>query len=233
MKKTKIEWCDSTVNPVFGCTYGCEYCYARNLNKRFQWIDDWKLPQFFPEKLKVLNTKKPYNIFMNSMSDIADWKKEWIEQVFKTIHENTQHNYLFLTKRPLIAGRFIHTEWLTNENVWFGATYTGENGKPLTELLEYGCDSNLYLSIEPLLEYPTMLSGARECRDFDRLKWIIIGAETGNRKDKVIPKKEWIDEIVKVAKENDIPVFMKDSLIPIVGRNDMLREFPLKLSKGH
>lgn len=32
MKKTKIEWCDSTVNTVVGCTHSCEYCYARKLN---------------------------------------------------------------------------------------------------------------------------------------------------------------------------------------------------------
>lgn len=29
MLKTKIEWCDSTWNPVTGCQHGCEYCYAK------------------------------------------------------------------------------------------------------------------------------------------------------------------------------------------------------------
>jgi len=29
MNKSKIEWCDSTWNPVTGCLHGCEYCYAR------------------------------------------------------------------------------------------------------------------------------------------------------------------------------------------------------------
>ena len=28
MKNTKIEWCDSTWNPVTGCKHGCKYCYA-------------------------------------------------------------------------------------------------------------------------------------------------------------------------------------------------------------
>ena len=35
MKETKIEWCDSTWNPVTGCFHGCEYCYARGIAKRF------------------------------------------------------------------------------------------------------------------------------------------------------------------------------------------------------
>ena len=35
MLKTKIEWCDSTWNPVTGCLHGCEYCYARKIADRF------------------------------------------------------------------------------------------------------------------------------------------------------------------------------------------------------
>lgn len=36
MDKTKIEWCDSTWNPVTGCLHGCEYCYARQIAERFR-----------------------------------------------------------------------------------------------------------------------------------------------------------------------------------------------------
>ena len=35
MLKTKIEWCDSTWNPVTGCQHGCEYCYAKRIAERF------------------------------------------------------------------------------------------------------------------------------------------------------------------------------------------------------
>ena len=34
-KTTKIDWCDSTWNPVTGCLHGCEYCYARKIAERF------------------------------------------------------------------------------------------------------------------------------------------------------------------------------------------------------
>lgn len=35
MENTKIDWCDSTWNPVTGCLHGCEYCYARGIANRF------------------------------------------------------------------------------------------------------------------------------------------------------------------------------------------------------
>lgn len=37
MKKTKIDWADSTWNPVTGCLHGCEYCYAKAIANRFGW----------------------------------------------------------------------------------------------------------------------------------------------------------------------------------------------------
>ena len=35
MQKTKIEWCDSTWNPVTGCLNGCPFCYAKKIAERF------------------------------------------------------------------------------------------------------------------------------------------------------------------------------------------------------
>ena len=36
MIKTKIEWCDSSWNPVSGCLHDCPYCYARGTANRFK-----------------------------------------------------------------------------------------------------------------------------------------------------------------------------------------------------
>ena len=83
MNDTKIEWCTRTLNPVVGCTYGCPFCYARKMNKRFGYVPDFSEPQFFPDRLQQLTEKKPQRIFMDSMSDIADWKPEWMHEVFK------------------------------------------------------------------------------------------------------------------------------------------------------
>lgn len=222
MNKTSIEWCDATLNPVVGCTFGCEYCYARKMNQRFGWIKDFSNPQFFPERLKKLESKKPQVVFMNSLSDIADWEREWIYQTFNAAKQNKQHKYLFLTKRydrfvdkVIESGAVANKVILRDKFCWIGLTVDIQQ-----QLQINNCGAD-FLSIEPILR-PIILSDA----NLYNVKWVIIGAETGNRKGKVVPEKAWIMDIVKVCDKNVVPVFMKDSLIPIVGEENMRREFP-------
>lgn len=147
---------------------------------------------------------------------------EWIEKVLDKCAQNQQHNYLFLTKNP---ERYwdILMGFRLPENAWLGTTVTGKTGKfkdlPRAEAV------NTFISVEPLLnDIPDS--------EFEGMpKWVIIGAETGRRKSKVIPKKEWIEKIVKNCRENNVPVFMKNSLIPIIGEENMLREFPKSLQR--
>lgn len=209
MKTTKIDWCDSTINPVIGCKNGCPYCYAERLNKRFGFIPNWREPQFFPERLKQLNSKTPKTIFMDSMSDVGHWNKDWGETIRKAILSNPQHAYIFLTKN-LIFGSVIQPIRL-EPNIFCGKSVTKQS-----DLYHIGGEGYEFLSIEPLLEKidlpdfhlrPAMRS----------LKQIIIGAETGNRKGKVIPKKEWVLSLVKYCNQRHIRVFMKESLREIMG----------------
>jgi len=214
VNKTKIDWCTHTVNPVVGCTFGCEYCYARKMNDRFKWIDYWNKPQFYPDRLEKLNSKKPKIIFMNSMSDIADWEDEWKDEVFKAIKENPQHIYLFLSKRPKVYEKILPNHYLP-QNVWFGATATSPDTCQSWDIHHSG---KTFLSIEPIFE---SFEGKR-FRGFD---WVIVGAETGNRRNKVIPKRDWILDIKKQCNKSGIPIFMKESLRELMGQ-DFVQEFP-------
>ena len=65
------------------------------------------------------------------------------------------------------------------------------------------------------------LVGGRE----RQLDWIVIGAETGNRKGRIEPREWWIKAILAQADEHGIPVFMKDNLIPY-WRFELRRDFP-------
>lgn len=132
MKKTKIDWADSTWNPVTGCLHGCEYCYARAIANRFGWhanepdinerilyeipVFDGKkqpypfdfAPTFHQYRLgEPAAWTKPRTIFVCSMADLfGDWvPDEWIKQVFEACEAAPQHRFLFLTKNPTRFGR--------------------------------------------------------------------------------------------------------------------------------
>lgn len=62
-------------------------------------------------------------------------------------------------------------------------------------------------------------------------KWIIVGAETGRRKEKAVPEKEWIEALITDCDDGSIPIFMKDSLVPIIGEENMRQEFPRELRR--
>lgn len=213
MRKTSIDWCDCTVNCVKGCPNRCSYCYARRLNDRFKFVKDWNVPEFFPEVLKQLEEKTPHTIFMDSMSDVGHWKKEWFEQALMAMKKNRQHKYIFLSKMP---NGFINQMHKFIEGL-DGLAYFGLSVTTRADLEKLRGTDFDFLSIEPLLEKIKWvdLSGKIPLS----VKQFIIGAETGNRKGKVVPQKEWIDEIVKWADEHNIRVFMKESLRKIMGND--------------
>lgn len=239
MNKTKIDWCDSTWNPVTGCLHGCEYCYARGIATRFSgnalginhvlnepFIAKGKAqpypfgfaPTLHRYRLNDYIEKRGRNIFVCSMADLfGDWVPDsWIEEVFEACDRAPQHNYIFLTKNPF-RYELLHQKGILRkrDNMWYGYSATNNN-------CDYWFDSqyNTFVSIEPILEPIKIYFG----------KWVIIGAETGRRKNKVVPEKEWIENIVIECRKADIPLFMKSSLTDIWD-GPLIKELPAQLRK--
>lgn len=258
MQKTRIEWCDSTWNPVTGCYHDCEYCYAKRIAARFGTFmkidgNDIKLlnpetkkacvevayktvnpypekftPTFHRYRLEEYKNKKGRNIFVCSMADLfGEWiPDDWIEKVFEACEVAPQHNYLFLTKNPDryvtldMNGKLLH-----GKNMWYGMTVTNKKQAETANAVfeDMPNEAGAFLSIEPILEDVT-----EKLKDAiaNFVDWVIIGAETGNRKDRVIPNPEWIEKLVNESDAWNIPVFMKDSLVPIIGEENMRRDSP-------
>lgn len=259
MNKSRIEYCDHTLNIVTGCRHGCEYCYARTMSLRFSGNIKLNIKQedkyrkcaggyildnpFIGENGKQIiypfgfeptlhryrfNTldklKMGQNIFVGAMADLfGDWVPDaWIDEVFRCCMEHPQHNYLFLTKN---TERYADLDMLPEgENMFYGTSITREEEMHKFNFLP--ARRNIFVSIEPILED---VLPERHNLLFRQVDWVIIGAETGRRKGKVIPDPEWIRKIVEVAEQEKTPVFMKDSLIDIVGEDAMKREFPAQL----
>jgi protein gp37 len=229
MNDTKIEWCDRTLNPVVGCTFGCTYCYARRIFERFHPGQDFAKPKYYPHRLKQLADKDPHRIFMTSMSDPADWQPDWKREIITAINANPQHQYLLLSKRPGCYMTFWYQtmgDTWKPENVWFGATVT--NQSELVRLTSLP-PSRSFLSVEPI-QGPIDLSKRNNAAE-PFVSWVIIGAESGSQPGKVTPQREWISQIVAYCDSERVPVFMKDSLIPIVGSSNMRRDWPEGMRK--
>ncbi len=163
---------------------------------------------------------KPRTIFVCSMADLfGDWVPgEWIEAVFDACEKAPQHRYLFLTKNPKRLKK-LELEGKLPKQHWYGTSVTHADDTEFWSL-----NYNTFVSIEPMLE-----SFSDENHQAYRQmipKWVIFGAETGNRKNKVIPKKEWITELIEYyGTFGYTRFFMKESLRGLMGP-DFRQEFP-------
>lgn len=169
----------------------------------------------WPQKVKVGST-----IMVCTDGDLfGPWvPEEWILQVFAAADEAPQHQYIFLTQYPERYKQLANHEKLPqNKNFWYGSTATVRESSVWAN--EH---YNAFVAIEPLL-------GPFEgdvTKAFQKLKWVIIGAETGRNVGKVIPKAEWIKDILTSADATDTPVFMRSSMESVVGAKNMRREKP-------
>lgn len=258
-RKTKIDWCDSTWNPVTGCNHDCEYCYARRQAERFggfdhdenkepvgtqlaigvQELDKPKYimrsnglqkapyPWFFTPTFHLYRLdepqhwKKPRTIFVCSMADLfGEWvPDEWITETFAACEKAPQHRYLFLTKNPGRMSQLRKKGIELSRTIDWLYGYTIDGIHELPEQRPYGFKT--FCSVEPILRK----ADAKMLTDITRTNWCIVGAETGNRKGKIIPEKAWIDEIVTACKNENVSVFMKESLRSLMG-SDFQQEFP-------
>lgn len=177
-------------------------------------------PTFNRYKLnEPLHWKKPRTIFVCSMADLfGDWVPDtWIQEVFMACEAAPQHRYLFLTKNPARLCKMASAGILPcHDNWWFGSTLDNKNAKRFPGGIKY----HTFTSIEPLTEHMHVGLGS-----FGSDEWVIVGAETGNRKGKITPKREWVENIVEAARITGMKVFMKGSLRGLMGK-DFRQEFP-------
>lgn len=239
MNRTKIEWCDYTWSPVTGCKHGCEYCYAKRIDQRFN--DGRFEPTFHPKRLEEpLKVKKPSRIFVGSMADLfGDWEWKDNNAIYRHSSEEVkasvidiayrcpQHTFIFLTKNPRGMQGIDFPD-----NCWCGTSVENQAkyDKRKPELLKVNCKT-LFISYEPALcpidfgwfhhithlrEGCGRISGWAQ----GKIDWLIIGAQTGP--GAVKPDSTWIKQAIDQARNANVPVFVKDN----VQWHEQIREFP-------
>src|SRR3990170_7820349 len=130
--QSRIEWTESTWNPLTGCTKispGCKHCYAERMAMRLQamgqpnYVNGFRLT-LHEEVLELpLRWKKPQMIFVNSMSDLFHKQVpiDFIQRAFGVMRQADWHLFQVLTKR---SERLLELDPLLQwpENVWMGVS---------------------------------------------------------------------------------------------------------------
>ncbi len=207
---SKIEWTESTWNPVTGCSKvspGCLNCYAERMARRLRAMGQANYRNGFrvtthDHTLKdPLSWKKPKVIFVCSMSDLFhdEVPFDFIRKVFATMVSAKHHRFQVLTKRSerllRISGRL---PW--PKNIWLGVSVEDAGRAFRVEDLKHTPAATKFLSLEPLLEPIPGL-------DLRGIDWMIVGGESGPGAR--IMKKSWVTDLRDQATKADVAFFFK------------------------
>jgi len=207
---SKIEWTETTWNPVSGCSKvsdGCLHCYAERMARRLQAMGNPNYRNGFEVTLHPhlidtpLSWKKPRIIFVNSMSDLfhEDIPEAFIRQVFATMRKAHWHTFQILTKRSeRLKSLGQKLDW--PRNVWMGVSVENCDVQSRIDDLRAVRAAVRFLSLEPLL-------GPLSNLDLDGIQWAIVGGESGPGARPM--KSEWVIDIRDQCEAVGVPFFFK------------------------
>ena len=182
--RSRIEWTETTWNPVTGCTkisHGCKNCYADRMSRRLQAMGVAKYRDGFsvavhPSVLRdPLRWRKPRLVFVNSMSDLFHQAvpTAFIDAVFEIMNQASHHTFQVLTKRPArVSGLNSRLHW--TPNIWLGTSIESEDWLDRLDFLRDTGARTKFLSLEPLLG-PLPRPDAGRCGLGDRRRGVRPG----------------------------------------------------------
>lgn len=223
---SRIEWTDSTWNPVTGCTQvssGCDNCYALALaNRRLRDIYLRRPPvrddalshsdpfavRLWPDRIQEpLGWRSSRMVFVNSMSDLfhVDVPEVFVRELFEVMLRADRHIYQVLTKRPARAARFVRrnpdlfARGTVPEHIWIGTSVESQEVAYRIDHLRLVKAHVRFLSCEPLLG-PIRLT-------LRGIRWVIAGGESGRGHRPL--SVDWVRSIRDQCVKQRVPFFFK------------------------
>lgn len=208
--KSKIEWTESTWNPITGCTKvspGCKFCYAERMAKRLQamgkptYLNGFQVAVHEETFEYPLQIKTPRLIFVNSMSDLfhESIPDDIVLRLFDVMRRASWHTFQILTKR---AERLNQMNTFVNwpENIWAGVSVETSDYAYRIDHLRATSAKIKFLSVEPLL-------GPLSDLDLTNIDWVIVGGESGPNARKM--DEDWVIQIRDSCISQNVPFFFK------------------------
>jgi len=211
MDKSRIEWTDSTWNPITGCdkvSNGCDHCYAETMALRLRAMGSTRYANGFGMTIHEdlfelpLQWKRPRNIFVNSMSDLfhEEVPLDVLKRIFDTMNKAYWHNFQILTKRAMELLKYApELNW--TPNIWMGVTIESDRYLHRLRALQSVPATVRFVSFEPLL------SGIPADTDLTGIDWAIVGGESG---PSARPMEEsWALGIQDLCRRDNLAFFFK------------------------
>lgn len=158
-KNSKIEWCDHTWNPWYGChkvSTGCKNCYMYRDMARTSFNPNVVTRAKDATFRKPLTWKEPARVFTCSWSDFwIEEADEWRIEAMGMIIALDHLTFQILTKRPERISPWMKKHRLAKmpDNVWLGVS--AENREVYENRMLYLLDIPAkvkFVSLEPLIE---------------------------------------------------------------------------------
>lgn len=156
------------------------------------------LPTTHIDKFIVPYKRKKPTIYATCfMGDIGYCHSDIMDMIFRIVRYCSQHTFLFLTKMPVLVPQ---DNW--PDNAWLGVTVEGNRDLIRIDLLRTIDIKHRWVSFEPLREKITPV--------LKDIYGVAIGGKTGSHPFR--PRDEWIDRIVKYARQDDCKVVIKENI---------------------
>lgn len=255
-QKTTIAWCDSTANPVVGCS-GCELwrpdkgiriCYAGNIveNPKFGGRPGlFSEIRYFPDRVRQAlawsdlsgaeRPGKPWldglprTIFWNDMSDgFLDWKK-WLDATVVHRMEESPHVHQLLTKRPtalLEAHGRLH---FRSERFWLGTSVTSQASVGrVAHLVRVKTGRRNPPPVKLFVSVEPAWGPVDLGEHLKNLDWVLWGGESGRGSHQRGPELDWARRLRDACRRAGVAFFMKQvgTAIARAGKGEDLRLIP-------
>jgi protein gp37 len=207
---SKIEWTDSTWNPVTGCTKispGCQNCYAERMAHRLKamgqpnYRNDFELTLHEHMLSLPLKWAKPQMVFVCSMSDLfhKNVPTGFILKAFDVMSSAPQHRFQVLTKRSRrLVDLNRSLQW--PENVWVGVSVENSDYIERIDHLRQTDAAVKFISFEPLI-------GPVNGINLKGIDWAIVGGESGPGARPM--DESWVIDIRDNCSKQGVPFFFK------------------------
>jgi DNA repair photolyase len=208
MSKSGVqEWAKHSINLQYTCEYNCRYCYAKKMNKRF----NFKVKEPIIKKYNgVIMFPTMHDITLSNFDKVSDTIEKLLEfdnkilivsKMDSEVARAFAEKFVFHPKKLNLEFRITITSDREHIKDYFENKAPTDDSRWISEKILTVNDFNVSLSIEPLLHIGAIAEATYIANDFKKLKSIWVGCLTNYKLNPDIPEEKAVIDLYKTLPE--------------------------------